>query len=55
MHLVRTLADADGENRADASLPRASQHGSAIVVVALAVEVGVGVNQQIGPLGVGSG
>ena len=48
MHLGRSFADADGQHRSHASLPRAPQHYRAVVRVALAVNVGVGIDQQEG-------
>ena len=46
MHFGWPLADADGEDRADARLPRAQKHRLAIVGVTRAVKVGVRVDQQ---------
>ena len=37
----------DGQHRAHTGLPRASQHRRAVVRVALAVNVGVGIDQQL--------
>ena len=46
VHLGRPFADADGEHRAHAGLQGAAEHGLAVVGVARAVEVGVGIDQQ---------
>src|SRR5579875_2449403 len=44
MHGVRALADADGKNLAHARGPGAVQQGITVLVVARAVEMGVGVD-----------
>jgi len=46
VHFGRSLADSDGEHEANARLPRANEHRFAIRVVALAVKMCVGVDQQ---------
>ena len=46
VHLRRPLANADGQHRAHARLPRAPQHRRAVVRVARAVKVGMGIDQQ---------
>ncbi len=46
MHLGGLFADADGEDCADAGVEGAREHGLAVIGVALAVEVGVGIDQQ---------
>ncbi len=46
MHLGGIFADADGENRDDACFFCAREHVGAVFVVARAVEMGVGVDEQ---------
>jgi hypothetical protein len=46
MHFGWSLAYADGEHEANACLPCADQDRLAIGVVARAVQVGVGIDQQ---------
>ena len=41
VHSIRLFADADGQHRAHARLPRTAQHGGAVVRVAFTVQVGM--------------
>ena len=47
-HSRGVLANADGQHRAHPRLPGAAQHQFTVAVIALAVQVGVGINQQSG-------
>jgi hypothetical protein len=42
----RLLANADGQHRAHARFPGAAQHRFAVIRVAFAVQVSVGINQH---------
>src|SRR5208282_6834517 len=47
VHLCRAFADANRKHSADASLISAGEHGRAVFGVALAVEMGVRIDQQV--------
>src|SRR5580698_8681503 len=49
VHSRGLLTDADGEDRADPCFPCARQHRGAVVGIALAVQVGVRIDQQTEP------
>jgi len=46
VHLRGALADADGEHRADTGIMRAAQHRFAIIVIAVTIQMGMGIDQQ---------
>ena len=48
MHSCGLLANADGQHRAHTRLPGTAQHGLAVVRVARAIQVGMGIDQQDG-------
>ncbi len=47
VHLRRLLANADGQHRAHARFKCALQHRRAVLRVALAIQVGMGIDQQL--------
>ena len=52
VHGVRSIADADGENGSHAGVPGAGEQRVAVLVVARAVEMGVGVDHYLKALAI---